>query len=52
MVTLGRLYVKIKIIYLDYCSKKREVPFGDAVIQTQETSIASEMCEELWSPLS
>lgn len=28
------------------------VPFGDAVIQTPEAAIGTEICEELWSPLS
>ncbi|CAF0844428.1 unnamed protein product [Brachionus calyciflorus] len=28
------------------------VPIGDAVIQTNEATIGSEICEELWSPLS
>ena len=28
------------------------VPIGDAVIQTHEATIGSEVCEELWSPLS
>lgn len=28
------------------------VPFGVAIIATQETKLASEMCEELWTPSS
>ncbi|XP_028649625.1 glutamine-dependent NAD(+) synthetase isoform X1 [Erpetoichthys calabaricus] len=28
------------------------VPFGDAVLSTKDTCIASEMCEELWAPNS
>jgi len=28
------------------------VPFGDAIVQTADTMMASEICEELWSPLS
>lgn len=30
----------------------KSVPFGDAIVQTADTFIASEICEELWSPLS
>lgn len=28
------------------------VPFGDAVLQTDEAMIGSEICEELWAPIS
>jgi hypothetical protein len=32
--------------------EKKTVPFGDAIIKTQDATIGSEICEELWTPLS
>ena len=29
---------------------QRSVPFGDAVLQTLDTTIGYEICEELWNP--
>lgn len=28
------------------------VPFGDGIVQTKEATIGSEICEEIWTPLS
>ncbi|XP_053416893.1 glutamine-dependent NAD(+) synthetase isoform X2 [Nycticebus coucang] len=33
-------------------TKQETVPFGDAVLATQDTCIGSEICEELWTPHS
>ncbi|XP_043308310.1 glutamine-dependent NAD(+) synthetase isoform X2 [Cervus canadensis] len=33
-------------------TKQETVPFGDAVLSTQDTCIGSEVCEELWTPHS
>ncbi|XP_036918496.1 glutamine-dependent NAD(+) synthetase isoform X3 [Sturnira hondurensis] len=33
-------------------TKQETVPFGDAVLATQDTCIGSEICEELWMPHS
>ncbi|ELK13223.1 glutamine-dependent NAD(+) synthetase isoform X1 [Pteropus alecto] len=33
-------------------TKQETVPFGDAVLATQDTCIGSEVCEELWMPHS
>uniref|UniRef100_A0A8C6QA80 Glutamine-dependent NAD(+) synthetase n=1 Tax=Nannospalax galili TaxID=1026970 RepID=A0A8C6QA80_NANGA len=33
-------------------TKQKTVPFGDAVLATQDTCIGSEVCEELWTPHS
>lgn len=30
--------------------RQKKVPFGDAVIITEDTCIGTEMCEELWAP--
>ena len=40
------------VFLLNIFEFKITVPFGDAVIQTIEGSIGSEICEELWSPLA
>ena len=29
---------------------QRKVPFGDGVLEAHDTSIGSEICEELWTP--
>ena len=29
---------------------QKSVPFGDAVLQTRDTTIGFEICEELWNP--
>ncbi|XP_047374652.1 glutamine-dependent NAD(+) synthetase isoform X3 [Sciurus carolinensis] len=33
-------------------TQQETVPFGDAVLATQDTCIGSEVCEELWTPRS
>ena len=38
--------------FIQQITGQKLVPFGDAVIQTDDASIGSEICEELWSPLS
>ncbi|XP_062051656.1 glutamine-dependent NAD(+) synthetase isoform X4 [Lepus europaeus] len=37
---------------LQELTKQETVPFGDAVLATQDTCIGSEVCEELWTPHS
>lgn len=37
---------------LQKITKQRYIPFGDCYIETKETKIGDEMCEELWVPNS
>lgn len=38
--------------FIQKCTDQYTVPFGDAVIQTLDALIGTELCEELWSPLA
>jgi len=38
--------------FIQDCTKQVTVPFGDAIIQTLDALIGSEICEELWTPLA
>lgn len=38
--------------FVQEATGQASVPFGDAVIQAMDASIGTELCEELWTPLS
>lgn len=38
--------------FIQECTGQYTVPFGDGVIQTLDAAIGTELCEELWTPLS
>lgn len=38
--------------FIQKCYGQMSVPFGDAVIQTLDGTIGTELCEELWTPLA
>lgn len=40
------------IIRLEANERKTNVPFGDAVVATEDTVIGVELCEELFTPAS
>lgn len=37
---------------IEIVTQQKTVPFGDAVLSTRDTCIGSEICEELWNPVS
>jgi len=38
--------------FISKLTNQKSVPFGDAVLQTNDTTIGFEICEELWNPSS